>query len=86
MSLYLNFEPHSWYKGWAIRKEVEPGVENASGTGFVNVNQWSAYTDNGDTYRVDELEAGTLRELKQAIKEYHVKQTAKMAGRYNYGK
>ena len=62
MSLYINFEPHSWYKHFAIqdfRKEAT-GVEG----------KWSAWTDDGNTYRVIQLEADTLRELKYKINKY----------------
>lgn len=79
MSLHLNFEPHSWYKGFALRKWDGDGYKyhfNAEGY------KWEAYTDNGDTYRVDTVAADTLRELKQQIREYHVKQAIKMAERY----
>jgi hypothetical protein len=57
MSLYLEFEPHSWYMGFAI-KAKEGGL-------------WSAYTDDGNTYTIVEREASTLKELKALIKDYH---------------
>ncbi len=66
MSMYLNFKPHSWYKGFAINKTpqmMRGGI----------ANHWQAFTDNGNTYRVDELEAGTLKELKQLISKYRSK-------------
>ena len=62
MSLHINFEPHSYYKGFAI----EDYRAQASGVD----GNWSAVTDNGNTYRVDMLEANTLKELKQLITEY----------------
>lgn len=68
MSLHLDFEPHSWYKGFAIRKW--------DGDGYLphfnaNSYKWEAYTDNGNTYRIGELSADTLKELKQKITAYH---------------
>lgn len=61
MSLHLEFEPHSFYKGFAI-KFTEMGRA---------YHRWTAYIDNGNTYCVDELEAYTLKELKQLITDYH---------------
>lgn len=61
--MYLEFEPHSWYKGFAI-KFTKMGQD---------YHQWSAYTDDGNTYRVVELETYTLKELKQLINEYRSK-------------
>lgn len=54
MSLHLEFEPHSWYMGFAIKQPTN-GWPTWS---------WTAFTDNGNTYRVDELEAKTLRGLR----------------------
>lgn len=74
MSLHLNFEPHSWYKGFAIRDNRTSGHDQRNlerpleaGEGY----RWSAYTDDGNTYRIIERHADTLRELKQHIKEWH---------------
>lgn len=64
MSLHLEFEPHSWYMGFAI-KFTKMGRD---------YHQWTAYTDNGNTYRVDEVEAYTLEELREQIRAYHLKQ------------
>ena len=64
MSLYLDFEPHSYYMGWAIEKPEHNDPENYS--------KYYAYTDNGNTYRVDELQADTLRELKEKIRRDHL--------------
>lgn len=95
MSLYLEFDPHAWYMGFAIKHDknyndpcnftryttdskictvhdhrTHPGDKNCEGY----APKWSAYTDNGNTYRIDELEAGTLAELRRLIREYHIKQ------------
>lgn len=67
MSLWLNFEPHSWYKGFAI----EP-PENHNDT--ENYFKWNAYTDDGNTYRIVKFGADTLKELKQKITEYRSKE------------
>lgn len=63
MSLHLDFEPHSWYMGFALK--FDPMGRD--------YHQWNAYTDNGNTYLVDELEAYTLAELKKNIRAYHLR-------------
>lgn len=68
MSLHLEFEPHSWYKGFAIKKTITHLHKQFEGA--VYFYNWQAYTDNGNTYQIDELEASTLKELKQLITEY----------------
>jgi hypothetical protein len=77
MSLHLEFEPHSWYMGFAIqdtatdwRRQPDGSMLNPS----INPLRWHAYTDNGNTYFVDEVKAGTLAELKQEIRKYHLAQ------------
>lgn len=77
MSLYLEFEPHSWYKGFAIKK-----TDLIAPEGSMQV-YWEAYTDNGNTYRVDSVEAETLKELKQKITEYRLLESQKFARLYN---
>ena len=67
MSLHINFEPHSWYKGFAIKKTPQM---MAGGI----LNHWQAYTDDGNTYRIIERESSTLEELKQKITEYRNKE------------
>lgn len=76
MSLHLEFEPHSWYKEFAIKNNWTQGHDQShlerplkSGEGF----KWSAYTANGNTGYIDELHADTLRELKQKITAYHAR-------------
>lgn len=64
MSLQLEFEPHSWYKGWAIEKT---GCAHNDITNW----EWNAYTDDGMyTYAVLELHATTLKQLKNRINEH----------------
>jgi hypothetical protein len=65
MSLYLEFEPHSYYKGFAIKRNLR--YRDGS---HPNKLFWQAFTDNGNTYRIDEIKAFTLKELKQLITEY----------------
>ena len=60
MSLWLEFTPHSWYMGWAIK-------DNRS---VPDQCKWIAYVDDGNTYRVIERESNTLQNLKQQIKAY----------------
>lgn len=64
----LNFEPHSFYKGFAIRDNraslwAKEGKED----------KWEGYIDNGNTYRVVMQGGATLKELKQNINEYHAR-------------
>lgn len=67
MSMHLEFEPHSWYMGFAIR---DNGKLTADDGGNVRGFRWEAFTDDGNTYRIIELEADTLKDLKKQIKEY----------------
>lgn len=63
----INFEPHSWYMGFAIGKY-------GTATPRVKLDiPYFAVIDNGNTYRIDEIEAKTLKELKQLIRQYHGK-------------
>jgi hypothetical protein len=83
MSLHLEFEPHSWYQGFAIKHDTgevigadEPlANENtqycADGCKYTNDGYvWEAYTANGMTGYIDSFHADTLRELKAKIKQY----------------
>lgn len=72
MSLHLEFEPHSWYMGFAIKKDQEPYSVNETPRTI-----WRGYIDNGNTYQVDEEAAYTLKLLKQRIKNYHVRIAAR---------
>lgn len=78
MSLHLEFEPHSWYMGFAIKKNydhqkwVNATVRTPAGYIAPEDNKWSAYTDNGMTCYIDERHADTLAELKSQIREYHL--------------
>ena len=79
MSLQLNFEPHSWYMGFALRKWDGDGYKyhfNAEGY------KWEAYTDNGNTYRVDMLQADTLADLKQKIRAHREAERRRLARLY----
>lgn len=67
MSLSLEFEPHSWYMDFAIQKD-----QRTDDTGTLRTH-YNAYTENGDTYRVDELFSGTLTDLKESIRNYHLR-------------
>lgn len=67
MSLHLEFEPHTWYMGFAIR-------DNLMGQGHVDgITKWTAYIDDGNTYQIVELEANTLDRLKSKIRQYHLR-------------
>lgn len=67
MSLTLEFEPHSWYKHFAIKDNGTDGFRYyANARGF----RWEAYTDDGNTYQIIMLEADTLKDLKEKITLY----------------
>jgi len=70
MSLTLDFEPHSWYKGFAIQHMP------------LNEYNWYAYTDNGMTGFIDEEHANTLKELKELITRYDDDRKAHIAYLY----
>lgn len=72
MSLTLEFDPHSWYMGFAINDTAD--MKYPGKVYRIDANRWHAYTDNGSTYYVDEVVADTLADLKQAIRAYHVRQ------------
>ena len=74
MSLTLNFEPHSWYMGFAIQLEEENVLRgNPKWQEYITVRHWHAYTDNGMTALVDSIEdKPTLAKLHRAIREYHL--------------
>lgn len=69
MSLHLNFEPHSWYMGYAIKDD------RADTAG----DPWAAYTDDGMRYQVISLTAPTLEKLRAEIRARH------LADRNGYG-
>ena len=66
MSLHLDFEPHSWYMGFAI--EDNRDYKNGE------LRSWIGYTENGNTYQVDTTKAPTLEILKEETQRYHLKQ------------
>lgn len=71
MSLHLEFDPHSWYMGAAIRDNS--ATDRKGGNTWTNIQpkRWSAYYLNGMSGYIVEFEAYTLRELKQQIKDWH---------------
>lgn len=71
MSLHLEFEPHSWYMGWAIRDNQRTDYPGGRTWTNIQPKRWTGYTADGDTYYIVERDAHTLRELKQQIKEWH---------------
>lgn len=66
MSLHLEFEPHSWYMGAAIRKSDGVGI-------FKGMTAWKGYYLNGMTGFIVDFEAATLKDLKRKIKAYRSK-------------
>ena len=72
MSLHLEFDPHSWYMGWAIKNNRTSGHDQAQLERTMQPSEgyaWSAYTANGMTGYIEEAHADTLKELKQQIKQ-----------------
>ena len=69
MSMYLEFEPKYWYMGFAIK---DYGKLTGDNSGNARGYRWEAYTDDGNTYSIVELEADTLKELKSLIRGYHL--------------
>lgn len=70
MSLYIDFEPHSWYMGFAIQKRIlEKEVIDDTP---INYYLWQAYIDNGNTCSIINKHARSLKELKKLIREYHL--------------
>lgn len=72
MSLHIEFEPHSQYMGFIITDTAD--MKEQGKTYAIDAWRWHAYTGNGNTYRVDEVKAKTLGELKRKIREYHIEQ------------
>lgn len=79
MSLYINFEPHSWYKGFAIKDNRFTGLYEDNQKVYAD---WEAYTDDGNTYRVIKLDADTLTELKNKIREYRKREAERLERLY----
>lgn len=88
MSLHLEFEPHSWYMGWAIKREQLDTGEAIGERGHSlagtrkRSSLWSAYTANGMTGYVEETHADTLKQLKQQIKQRTLAERERVAGLY----
>lgn len=94
MSLHLEFEPHSWYMSFAIKKDEDYNdpcefTYNVDSKNCIVHAQrahpsddvcegyapkWQAFTDNGNFYVIDEVHGGTLKDLKQQIKQYRSRQ------------
>lgn len=76
MTLYLKFEPHSYYMGFAVMdtatayKRLPDGSRQSMA---LDAWRWHAYTDNGNTYQVGEVRAYTLADVKREIRLYHLK-------------
>lgn len=69
MSLQLSFEPHSWYRGFAIKHDLETE----------SPDKWLAFTADGNTYRVVMLNAQTLQGVKELIKDWRMQQAKRDA-------
>ena len=64
MSMQLEFDPHSWYMGFAIEDNRADWPSDEA---------WRGSIDDGNTYHIDELEAASLSDLKYKIRVYHLK-------------
>lgn len=84
MSLHLEFEPHSWYMGWATKDNRESGHDNSNLERPLEGHawKWSAYTDNGMTGYIEETHADTLKQLKQQIKQRTLAERERVARLY----
>ena len=71
MSLHLEFNPHSWYMGFAIKQNTKPDKDVPDIAD--EESPWEAYTDDGNTYRIVDFEAKILKRLKQKIRSYHLR-------------
>lgn len=78
MSLHLEFEPHTYYKGFAIYDNRDFHIQAEVG-GAPSPFKWHAFTDNGMTYRIDELASHSLKDLKTLINDYHIRQAERDA-------
>lgn len=81
MSLHLEFEPHSYYRDFAIKQNTPWGMLTNNASDKI-VSKWSAYTANGMTGHIVELEADTLRELKEQITTYTNNEKARIERLY----
>lgn len=72
MSMQLEFEPDGWYYGFALRCTPQMAF------GAIR-NQWRAYIDDGNSYRIVELESDTLKGIKDEIVNYHLRDEGKHA-------
>jgi hypothetical protein len=77
MSMYLDFEPHSWYMGFAVmdtatawkpRDDGKPGMQSMQ----LDAYRWHAFIDDGNHNRIDELKASTLGGLYAQVIAYHL--------------
>ena len=72
MSMHLEFDPHSWYMGFAVRDNSATDRKNGNSWSHIQPKRWTGYIDNGNTYQIDTVDAHTLSELHAAIREYHL--------------
>lgn len=73
MSLHVDFEPYSWYMGFAIEdcRGEQSGLVGPSGKQLMNA-RWYGVTADGMTGYLVEREAETLDDLKAQIRDYHL--------------
>lgn len=76
MSMYLEFEPHSCYMGAAIKSNID--IKRGHKIGYMVTPKWQGYLENGWNYTIIEFESDTLKELKQQIKQWHIKENERI--------
>lgn len=81
MSLSLDFNPHSWYMGAAIKKTEAPKAVRGSNRRPTR-HTWSAYLEDGMRGHVVDFEADNLADLKQQIKGWTERERARIARLY----
>lgn len=80
MSMYLEFEPHSWYGGAAIKSNLD--IKRGHKLGYMVTPRWQGYLLNGMTGYIVDFEAETLKDLKKQIKDWHIKENKRIARLY----
>lgn len=86
MSLHLEFEPHSWYRGFAIKDNRKSGHDQSKLERPLKDSEgykWSAYTADGNSYSIVEYHADTLDVLKGYISDYRKMEAKKLDRLYN---
>lgn len=79
MSMYIDFEPHSWYMGTAIKHNI---ADDSDKPFEENDYEWKGYLENGWNYTIVEFSSSTLKDLKRQIKDWHNKENERISNLY----